>query len=1337
MINPISTYRIQFNKDFTFKNLKSAIPYLHELGIKTIYASPIFKAVPGSNHGYDVTDPNQINPEIGTITELREISAMLKLHEMYWIQDIVPNHMGFHQDNSWLMDVLKNGEKSAYRQHFDLITNDLEKDPLMVPFLGDDLEKIIENNELEIIANEDGDHVKYFDSLWPIKNQQQSPLDNDIKAIAHSQNYRLCSYQETDHNINYRRFFTVNSLICLNMQFKQVFDDYHQLTKKLVHEGVFQGLRIDHVDGLADPTTYLKQLREICGKEVYIVVEKILEPNEQLPKSWPIQGSTGYDYLGLANQLFTCTGAKKDFERTYETIAGKQNGVEEEILRKKKAFLEKYMQGELENLSQLTLKILQNNRTFHDASVVKGLIASILVELPVYRLYADGHKLEENQQELFEAIFKRLNKESRFKLVLPEVKKLLLNMENKDDNGISYFNRLMQFTGPLMAKGVEDTLMYTYHRFIGNNEVGDSPVHFGMDVDQFHKEISNRAEKWPLTMNATSTHDTKRAEDSRSRLLGLTEFASAWTENIAQWRAINQKFKTEKMPDENDEYFIYQTLIASCPENGPHADNYQNRLSDYIEKALRESKRRSNWDEPNSAYEEATKNFVLQLLNPKGNFWSTFDTFLQKIVKVGKYNSLSSLVLKHTLPGIPDTYQGTEFWDLSMVDPDNRRAVDYRKRHQILVELKGEKLENDLQLSAGTDETKLQLLFQLLQLRKLHPKLLTEGNYLPLTVIGKGNTQIIAFARQHNNHWLLVVVPVLNCNKSDSKKSFEQINWSKIELILPHQLTQTDLEITNVLKPDAKIALEVNAETNHQISLDKILNGLPFAIYHFTVPKKKRSAGILMHFTSLPTAFAIGDLGPSAHRFLDFLSHAKMKYWQVLPMNPISADQSFSPYSSTSAMAGNILLISPESLLSVGLLSKDDLSSFQVKASPKVDYEKAVEVKNTLLKKAYQNWKSNGTAFTVEDFDDFCESEKEWLVDYVLFMLINQFEGGKAWHQWSAPLKQRAPEALKNLTVKYHQELEELKWQQFVFFKQWSALQQRAHQLGIEMIGDLPFYCAHHSADVWAHPQLFALDKEGQVTGIAGVPPDYFNADGQLWGMPVYNWNAMAKQYFDWWKKRMVMNLSLYDKVRLDHFRAFDEYWEVPAGSETAKTGSWKTGPKKAFFAALEKSLGKMSLIAEDLGEITEEVDQLRDDLALPGMKVLQFAFADDMPQSVHIPHQYQNSNCVVYTGTHDNNTTRGWYENDTDEATKVRIERYFRTNVNSKNITPQMIRLALASTAAIAIVPIQDWLNKPATDRMNTPASIDGNWTWRLENDDFYEELAMVIAEQINIYDR
>ncbi|RYY11356.1 MAG: 4-alpha-glucanotransferase, partial [Chitinophagaceae bacterium] len=394
MFDPISTYRIQFHKDFTFSDFRAAIPYLHRLGIKTIYASPIYQAVPGSMHGYDVVNPNRISSEIGTIDQLREISVLLKEAGMSWIQDIVPNHMGFHQHNEWLMDVLKKGGKSAYLTYFDLISTDLDKEPLMVPFLGDDLDNVIANGELELVDNNKGRFLKYYENHWPVR-EDIDLKGLDVGAVAQQQYYRLCCHRETNTTINYRRFFTVNSLICLNVQNQEVFSDYHGLTKSLIDEGIFQGLRIDHVDGLADPTAYMEQLRQLCGPEIYIVVEKILEPGEELPTSWPVQGTTGYDYLGMVNQLFTNDKAERNFDAFYKNLGRHTNEVQQLILKKKRTFLDCYMQGELENLYQLlvSLKLLDRQPDDEEASIFKAVISEILVRCPVYRFYSNQYPL--------------------------------------------------------------------------------------------------------------------------------------------------------------------------------------------------------------------------------------------------------------------------------------------------------------------------------------------------------------------------------------------------------------------------------------------------------------------------------------------------------------------------------------------------------------------------------------------------------------------------------------------------------------------------------------------------------------------------------------------------------------------------------------------------------------------------------------------------------------------------------------------------------------------------------------------------------------------------------
>jgi len=1321
MFNPISTYRIQFNKDFTFKDFLPVIPYLHDLGIKTIYASPIYRAVSGSTHGYDVTDPNAINPEIGTLAELYKLSSTLKSYNMFWIQDIVPNHMGFHQDNHWLMDVLKNGEASPYRQYFDLQSADLSKAPLMVPFLGEDLDTVIANSELEL-ANLNGEkYLKYFDSYWPLNLETASDENASITELVNKQHYRLCSYKETNHRINYRRFFTVNSLICLNMQHREVFDDYHRLTKALIDEGVFQGLRVDHIDGLADPGAYLTRLRSLCGEETYIVVEKILEPAEHLPQTWPVQGTTGYDYLGMVNQLFTNGKAERKFDAFYKDLSKFRKPVHDQIIKRKQSFLNRFMQGELDNLYELMRALTETD------SIFRELIAELLVHLPVYRFYSSHYPLADNEVEVLDGIFEELASNEAYKEALPAFRSIILgeNASNrKDDPAILFFKRLMQFTGPLMAKGVEDTLMYTYNRFIGNNEVGDSPELFGISCDDFHDQISDRAKNWPLAMNASATHDTKRGEDARIRLAVLTDLRSEWLKQVSDWTELNQGIKSAGAPDANDEYFIYQTLIATCPDQGISEENYEQRLLSYIEKALRESKRNSTWDEPDLEYEGRTKDFIQYLLDPSREFWPQFSALLKKVSDFGKLASKSALLLKHTLPGIPDTYQGTEFWDLSMVDPDNRRPVDYQMRSKLL----SQSSEPDL---------KIQLLRLLLHLRSQHTELFSFGNYIPLKVKGKYAANVIAYARQYKGEWLLVATAVNLASLVSSLSSWEALDWDDTVVALPGQLSGRAFAYKNAIDGRSLTRQEIDPEGTGLVKICSLFMGLPFALLTASLPQRTRGAGILMHVSSLPSAYGIGDFGSSADRFLSFLSEGGLKYWQVLPMNPLSADQAYSPYSATSVMAGNTLLISPEKLAESGLISKFELGKYQQRNRRQIAYSKVIKLKAELLDKAFNNWKSGDSTILLSEFEQFCKSESSWLDDYALFVLISRLHDNRPWFEWPVKLKKRDQDALNTMRHQYADRLERISWQQFMFFRQWRAVKRQANILGIEIIGDLPFYTAHNSADVWTQPGLFVLGADGQVNGMAGVPPDYFNDEGQLWGMPVYNWKAMSRDNYQWWTARIAANLKIFDQVRLDHFRAFSEYWEVAGQSDTAKSGKWKPGPGSAFFKALRCKLGKLPFIAEDLGEITEDVYRLRDEFRLPGMKVLQFAFGDDIASSMHAPHNFNDVNCIAYTGTHDNNTTRGWYEDEADQQTRARVEKYTGRKIDRYNVATQMIRLVLASTADIAIIPVQDLLNKPAKGRMNTPASVAGNWSWRLKPDELTPDLNERISAWLQLYGR
>jgi malto-oligosyltrehalose synthase/4-alpha-glucanotransferase len=1313
MFNPITTYRIQFNKDFTFRDLEAILPYLHELGVKTIYASPIFEAVPGSTHGYDGVNPNQINPEIGTLAELKKIAAGLKELGMSWIQDIVPNHMAFHHHNLWLMDVLKNGDASVYRNYFDILSPDLTAEPLMAPFLGEDLEIEIENGNLQLTELEGEWFIKYHDSYWPLK--KDTDLEKPVQLILAAQYYRLCCYKESHECMNYRRFFTVNSLICLDTQSKEVFNAYHQLTKALLDEGVFQGLRIDHVDGLYDPTAYLNELRKLCGPETYIVVEKILEPAENLPKIWPVQGTTGYDFLGLVNQVFINQKAQKTFDSFYKDFGQYSSSVQSQIYKKKKDYLYTFMKGELENLFRLFLSlnlVKEDEKALDDPQAFKELIAEIMVRCPVYRYYGNQYPLSLQEQEALQAIFSELKNVKAYEAPVMLLQDILFK---KTDSSLDYqqrvlkfYQRLMQFTGPLMAKGVEDTLMYTYNRFIGSNEVGDSPDVFGISTADFHQAMIKRGEDWPLAMNTSSTHDTKRGEDARARLQVLTDVRKEWLEEVKIWQAQNQELKQQDMPDTNDEYFIYQTLVATFPEMEEEQEAYPERLQLYLEKALRESKRNSSWEEPHATYEQHTKDFVGGILNKERPFWTNFKRFHQKVSPLGRINSLSALLLKFGCPGVPDTYQGDGLWDLSMVDPDNRRPVHYGLRAEFFDELKqGRFTLQSLWKQGANGKIKLFMLHQLLALRQQFPLLFSEGQYLPLNVEGAQAAHILSFARRYKNDWLVFVLPLnLGALVKDPHKISAEI-WEDTRIVMPDGIPEKFAERLGNVKGISRQELEVK----------EIFMDFPMAILHFHQETHKRGAGVLMSVFSLPSAFGIGDFGPEARIFTDFLAAAGQKYWQVLPLNPVNHAQSYSPYSAVSVMAGNTLFISPELLVKDQLLTVEDLEQSAVKASNKVKYKKVEGLKNSLLELAYKNFEKRSTELGImAEFETFCEQEAYWLDDYALFQAIKETYKGKPWYEWPAEIRTRDEKALQTIGNKQRASVKKTKWQQYVFHQQWVQLKKYANSLNIKLIGDLPFYAALDSADVWARPELFSMDNEGRVQGMAGVPPDYFNEEGQLWGMPVYNWQAMAAEGYDWWVCRMRKNLQLYDLIRLDHFRAFSEFWEVAAGSKTAKTGSWKPGPGAGFFDVLKEHFNHLPFLAEDLGEISDAVYKLRDTLKLPGMKVLQFAFADDAADSIHAPHNFLNQHAVVYTGTHDNNTILGWYKNDISKADKERISAYVGHKVSKQNIHKVMIRLAYSSVASLAIIPMQDILAKSTKARMNTPASVNQNWLWRLK---------------------
>lgn len=493
-----------------------------------------------------------------------------------------------------------------------------------------------------------------------------------------------------------------------------------------------------------------------------------------------------------------------------------------------------------------------------------------------------------------------------------------------------------------------------------------------------------------------------------------------------------------------------------------------------------------------------------------------------------------------------------------------------------------------------------------------------------------------------------------------------------------------------------------------------------------------RSSGILLHPTSFPSRFGIGDLGLEAYNFIDFLQQSYQQYWQVLPLGPTGYGNS--PYACYSAMAGNPQLISPEQLKEQGLLTEDDFANLPAFDTSQVEYEKIAPIKLDLLKKACQNFKTQATPLQQKEFSGFCQSKAYWLDDYALFMALKDSNGGSSWYTWEPEIAKREPKAIEQAQRQLTEEIYFHKYIQFEFFRQWSELKTYANMRGIHIIGDIPIYVAHDSSDVWANPNIFCLDEEtGEAALMAGVPPDYFSATGQLWGNPVYNWEELEKQDFKWWLGRFQAMLDYVDVIRIDHFRGFEAYWAVEQGEETAINGEWLKAPGEELFETIKQKLGTLPVLAEDLGVITPEVEALRDQFEFPGMKVLQFAFGSD-PGNPFLPFNYPR-NAVVYTGTHDNDTTIGWY-NQASDWEKRNLLLYLGC-ISPEGIHWDLIRLALSSIANQAIIPLQDVLGLGTEARMNFPSVAEGNWGWRYQKEALTEELSQKLKVLTTLYGR
>jgi (1->4)-alpha-D-glucan 1-alpha-D-glucosylmutase len=889
---PIATYRIQFNPNFRFEDARKIVPYLHNLGISDLYASPVFKAKKGSPHGYDVVDHNQLNADLGSERDFEDLLEELNKYGMGWIQDIVPNHMAFDGENTMLMDVLENGRHSEYFDFFDIEWTHFHEslsERLLAPFLGRHYSDALEAGEITLTYHHNGfcveyysltlplkiesyvrvmtyrmndlrkklgdDHpdlIKFLGILYSLKNLPESQEErlgrysqiqfikrilwelynsnNDIKkfidenvdifnrekeserdislldSLLSEQLFRLSFWKVATEELNYRRFFNINGLISLRMEDERVFNGTHSLILNLVKDKKIRGLRIDHIDGLYDPTGYLKRLREKAG-DIYLVVEKILDFDETLPALWAVQGTTGYEFLNYVNDIFCDEEKGREFNRLYYSFTGFKTSYEILLYKKKKLIIEREMTGDIDNLAHLLKRISSKHRYGNDMTLygLKEAIIEILAQFPVYRTYISDNVYEENDRLYIKDAIKKARETNPALLYELSFLELFLLLEFGDyisdedkKEWIHFVMRFQQLTGPLMAKGFEDTTLYVYNRLLSLNDVGGSPDKFGITVREFHNFNIRRSRVQPHSMNATSTHDTKRGEDVRARINVLSEIPELWETNIKRWSKLNRRKKKSirgmAVPDKNDEYFLYQTLVGAMPFDMNDSGSFNARLNDYIIKAVREAKVHTAWLTPDTDYEENFIAFIYKILKPsdQNQFLEDFIPF-QKIVSFyGIFNSLSQTLLKIASPGLPDFYQGSEFWDLNLVDPDNRRPVDFSLRTWLLNEMKSRESDDiirliDELLSTREDgKIKLFLICKALEVRQKFRNIFEKGEYVPLNTEGIYKENIIAFAWEHRPEWIITVVPrLLTGIVQDNQYPLGTEVWGDTHVILP------------------------------------------------------------------------------------------------------------------------------------------------------------------------------------------------------------------------------------------------------------------------------------------------------------------------------------------------------------------------------------------------------------------------------------------------------------------------------------------------------------------------------------------------------------------------
>ncbi|MFZ0565308.1 MAG: malto-oligosyltrehalose synthase [Chlamydiales bacterium] len=877
---PASVYRLQLNADFPLEKAIKILPYLKDLGVEGIYCSPYFDAY--SSHGYDVTDPNRLNPKLGTQELYIDFCENLKQLGLKHIIDVIPNHMGIKGGkNRWWQDVLENGPYSEYASFFDINWSPEKwelQDRVLLPILGTNYGKALENQEIKLSFSEGCFSLSYGDFPLPVAShslaiilevnsealkQQLGETHNDWKAyqylielyrffpvaiqdrmakkqegkeklqklVSHSrrvkhhlkevvalfngkkrvadsfdlldrlleaQYYRLSFWKVANHEINYRRFFNIHELVALRIEEKQVLEAHHRWVFELAHSGTIQGIRVDHPDGLYDPVCYFEELRSRFS--LFTIVEKILDRKETLPSNWKVEGTVGYEYLNMLNGLFIRQESEKEFSEIYEDFIEERLDFEEVLHGSKKHFAVHEMASEVAVLGLKLDRLSERNPHYRDftRNDLTRALAEMIAFFPVYRTYIGptGKASRRDQRYISIAIKKAKGQAKDLDTSIFDFfeKLLLIKLKTgreEEERYREFILRFQQLTAPMMAKGLEDTTFYIYNRFISLNEVGGDPTHFGRSVSDFHRFNREKKEKWPFGLVSSSTHDTKRSEDVRMRLNVLSEMPDRWRLEVKKWSRVNSKHKREG-PSANTEYFIYQTLVGVWPTHPLKKNEWElfvDRLWDILLKSMREAKQETSWISPDIHYESAVRYFLYEILSSdkENYFLKLFLPFHKEVDRLGMFNSLSATALKIASCGVVDIYQGDELFNYRLVDPDNRKEIDFSLRKKMLTWVK-QANPRTLLKTADSSKVKFYIHWKALQFRKNHKQLFLEGEYLPLRTRGQCKDHVIAFTRHLKDQVMIVIVGRFFAQLIPQRWELPlgQYSWGNTEVIIPN-----------------------------------------------------------------------------------------------------------------------------------------------------------------------------------------------------------------------------------------------------------------------------------------------------------------------------------------------------------------------------------------------------------------------------------------------------------------------------------------------------------------------------------------------------------------------